>query len=89
MKTACKKTVALKYPAGADAPFITASAKGILAEKMVEIAEKEHIPVVKNSELTDVLTLSEVGSCVPENTWIVLAEIFAFVIRNSEGKEIK
>ena len=56
---------------------------------MVEIAEKEHIPVVKNSELTDVLTLSDVGSCVPENTWIVLAEIFAFVIRNSEGKEIK
>ena len=34
------KACVLKYPEGADAPFITATGKGLVAEKIVDIAEK-------------------------------------------------
>lgn len=74
-----KKAVALKYPQGASAPLIAASAKGYLAEKMLEIAEREKIPLVKNGELTDFLTVQEIGSIVPPETWEAVAKIFAFV----------
>ncbi|HAH60525.1 MAG TPA: flagellar protein FhlB [Treponema sp.] len=81
-----KKAVALKYPEGAPAPFVTAAARGMLAEKILEIAEKNSIPVVKNDDMADVLSVREIGSFVPEETWNVLAAVFAFVL-NTEGRQ--
>ena len=77
------KVVALKYPKGAPAPFITATAKGELARKVLEIAEQNKVPVVENDELTDFLSVQEIGTCVPENVWPVLAKIFAFVMQET------
>lgn len=76
-----KKAVALKYPEGSPAPFITASARGEAAERLGEIAREQGIAVVENGNLADVLTLGEIGSYVPEETWGVLAGIFAFVLK--------
>jgi Uncharacterized homolog of the cytoplasmic domain of flagellar protein FhlB len=81
-----KKSVALKYPDGAPAPFITACAKGALAQKILEIAEENSIPVVKNKETADILSVQEIGSFVPEETWTILAAVFAFV-KNTEGRK--
>lgn len=78
-----KKTVALKYPEGAEAPFITVTAKGELAQKVLDIAKDNDIAVVQNNELTEFLSVQEIGTCVPENVWSVLAKIFAFVMQNS------
>ncbi|MBQ6028268.1 MAG: EscU/YscU/HrcU family type III secretion system export apparatus switch protein [Treponema sp.] len=75
-----KKAVALKYPEGAAAPLLVASGKGRLAEKMLEIAEREKIPMVKNAELADFLTLQELGSVIPQETWEIVAKIFAFFV---------
>jgi FlhB-like protein len=79
--------VALRYPEDAEAPFITASGKGRLAQKLIDIARKNDIPVVKNDFLVDVLSLEEIGSSIPEETWQVVAKIFAFVIK-AEGRNI-
>lgn len=81
-----KKAVALKYPEGVPAPFVTAAARGALAEKLLEIAEENLIPVVKNDSMADVLSVQEIGSFVPEETWNVLAGIFAFVL-STEGRK--
>ena len=75
-----KKAVALKYPQGVSAPLIAASGKGYLAEKMLEIAEREKIPLVKDDELADFLTVQEIGSVIPPETWEIVAKIFAYVI---------
>ena len=75
-----KKAVALKYPQGAFAPLIAANEKGYLAEKILEIAEREKIPVVKNDQLADFLTVQELGSVIPPETWELVAKIFAFVV---------
>lgn len=78
-----KKAVALKYPEGAAAPFVTVTAKGELAQKVLEVAEENDIAIVKNEELTEFLSVQEIGTCVPETVWPVLAKIFAFVMQQS------
>mgnify|MGYP002510933666 CR=1 FL=1 len=80
MKNSKIKAVALKYPKNAAAPFICASGKGKVAENIIEIAEQNNIPIVENSELTDVLTLQEIGSIIPEETWELIANIFSYII---------
>ena len=75
-----KKAVALKYPQGVSAPFIAASGKGRLAERILEIAENEKIPIVNDGGLADFLTVQEIGSAVPPETWEIVAKIFAYVI---------
>ena len=78
------KAVALKYPCGSDAPFIAAKAKGVLAQKLVQITEQQKIPVVEDKIATDILTAEEIGACIPEETWNIIAQIFAFVMDNNK-----
>jgi len=73
------KAVALKYPENAEAPFISATGKGNLAEKIVEIAKQNNIPVIKDPQTADILSLQDCGQLIPESTYKVIAEIFAFI----------
>ena len=75
--------VSLKYPENADAPFISAKESGILAKRMIEIAEENNIPIVENDIAANVLSIQQIGECIPESTWEAIAEIFAF-IKNTE-----
>lgn len=81
-----KKAVALKYPEGAVAPFIAASAKGFLAEKMLEVAAEKKIPVTEDAALVDFLSVQEIGQAIPEETWEAVAKIFAFVVQFGANK---
>ena len=87
MNKKVKTAIALKYPENADAPFITTKEKGVLAKKMIEIAKENNIPLVENNEIANVLSLQEVGDCIPESTWVSVAKIFAF-IQNLEKKNV-
>ncbi|MCR5079966.1 MAG: EscU/YscU/HrcU family type III secretion system export apparatus switch protein [Treponema sp.] len=78
-----KAAISLKYPENADAPFITSKSSGAIAERMIEIAKENDIPVVENDILANVLSLHEIGTCIPESTWKAVASIFA-VIGESE-----
>ena len=74
------KAVVIKYPENADLPFISAKSKGELAKKLIQIAEEQKIPVVKNITAANVLSVQEIGSAIPENTWEIIAKIFAAVV---------
>lgn len=76
------KAVALKYPEGAPAPFITASAKGHLAEELLKCAKMNDIIIVENEGLTDFLSVQEIGAAVPEEAWEIVAQIFAFISKS-------
>jgi len=78
--------VALRYPEWADAPYISAKAKGSVAQRLVEIADENGVPVVENAEMANVLSLQKVGSFIPESTYDIIAKIFAFVIKLDEAK---
>lgn len=77
-----KKATALSYTPHQDrAPKIVASGKGIIAEKIIEKAKEEKIPVIENPELASELSLHKRGSEIPEELYEVVAEILAFVSR--------
>lgn len=77
-----KKAVALKYPQNAIAPIIVAKGDGLIAEKIIDEAEKNAIPVTENAALVDLMELQEIGDIVPESAWQALAAIFAFILED-------
>ena len=78
-----KKAVALKYPEGVEAPIIVAKGSGRIAEQIVSEAEKNEVLIKEDTILVDMLGLSDVGTIVTEETWEVLARIFAFIMEKN------
>lgn len=82
MEEKTKKTaVALAYHPEEEAPKILAAGKGFLAEKIIEAAQEEHIPVHKDEKLADTLSKLEIGDYIPKELYGVVAEILVFVDR--------
>ncbi len=75
-----EKAVALKYPKNAFAPFITAKGTGLTAQKIIEVAKENDIPVRVDDKVVDILNNQEIGDAIPEETWEVLAIIFASIL---------
>ena len=66
-ETLNKKAVALTYDEDKqNAPVIVASGMGYMAEKIVEIASENGVPVYEDDSLATVLTQLELGSEIPE-----------------------
>ena len=79
--------VALRYPEWADAPYISAKARGSVAQRLVKIAEENDVPVVENAEMANILSIQSVGSLIPESTYEAIATIFAFVVKMGEKND--
>lgn len=75
--------VALEYKREKmNAPVVIAKGKGIIAEKIIEIARKHNIPLVENRWLAQMLyKLVEVGEEIPVKLYQAVAEILAYIYR--------
>ncbi|HCJ58032.1 Flagellar biosynthetic protein FlhB [bioreactor metagenome] len=84
-----KKAAALSYNKGDIAPKITAAGKGIIAENIIKAAEKNKVPIFQDKNLVDSLLGFELGSNIPPELYVVVAEILAFVsyIDRTRGDE--
>ena len=81
-----KTAVALSYEEGDQAPKILATGKGYVAEKIIEAAKEENVPVHKDEKLAATLSKLEIGDYIPKELYGVVAEILVFVDR-VEGKK--
>ena len=72
-------SVALYYNLGETAPVIVASGKDLIADRIVEIAREHGIKLVRDEILANVLSESDIGECIPEETYRAVAAIFAFL----------
>ena len=80
-----KKAQALKYdPSKDNAPRIIATGRGQLAEKMIEKAKEENIPIYKDEHLAEALNKLEVGTEIPRELYEVVAEVLSFISRVDE-----
>lgn len=79
-----QKAVVLKYPDGAQAPFVIAKGKGLLARAIIEEAQKNDIYIEENTPLVDFLSEVIVGSLVPPQTWEILAQIFSVILQEEK-----
>ena len=74
-----KTAVALQYEKGYDAPKVIATGKGIIAEKIIEKAGQDNVPLYKDEKLAGSLSSLEIGDEIPSELYEVVAEILVFV----------
>lgn len=87
-----KKAAALSYKPGEDeAPRVIVSGKGVIAEKILEKAKEEKIPVYEDAHLADALVKLKFGSEIPAELYEVVASVLAFISKVDEkaGEKFK
>ncbi len=81
------RAVALRYKPGEDtAPRLTAKGKGNVAERIVELARKNGVPIRQDRNLVEVLSRLDLEQEIPPEVYRAVAEILAFVYRLSMEK---
>ena len=74
-----KQAIALTYQPGTEAPTIVAAGKGFLAEKIIETAKENDVPLYADDKLADTLSRLEIGDSIPPELYKVVADILVFV----------
>lgn len=74
-----KTAVALEYQPTDQAPKVIASGQGYLAQKIIDVAQQEEIPVHKDEKLADSLQNIEIGEYIPPELYQVVADVLVFV----------
>lgn len=81
-----KIAVALSYNPGDDAPTVIASGKGSLAQKIIDSASDNDVPVYEDEKLAKTLSKLELGDTIPPELYGAVAEILVFVDRMDKIK---
>lgn len=74
-----RQAIALEYNPEEDAPRVIASGRGILADKIIEKAQENDVPIHRDDKLADTLSRLEIGEMIPPELYEVVAEILIFV----------
>lgn len=83
-----QKAVALKYDeTHTRAPVIVASGMGYMAEKIVETAAENGIPVYEDNSLATLLSRLKLGTEIPEELYRTVAEIYLYFINYVPGEQ--
>jgi flagellar biosynthesis protein len=83
-----KKAVALRYDIDKEkAPRVTAKGQGLIAERIIKIAEENELPIKKDEDLVELLTKIEIDKEIPANLYKAVAEVFSFIynVTNKKG----
>lgn len=73
--------IAIKYDSNiAEAPYIIAKGKDLIAQRIKDAADTNEIPIIENKPLAQALYKSvDIGEQIPEDMYQAVAEILAFV----------
>ena len=82
--------VALEYD-GETAPKVTAKGINNIADKIVDIAMENGIPLQKDDGLVNILSQMDLGDEIPENLYRAIAEVltFAYIIAGKFPKNYR
>lgn len=75
-----KKAAALKYEQGYDVPVVTATGIGYVADRIIEKAEENSVPIVYDKELVEVLNNVDIGEDIPYELYDAVAQVIAYVM---------
>jgi flagellar biosynthesis protein len=70
--------VALRYD-GKGVPKVTAKGEGTIGAKIIELAYQHGIPLHEDPALASLLSAIPLGEEIPENLYVAIAEVLAFV----------
>ncbi|MBQ6675672.1 MAG: EscU/YscU/HrcU family type III secretion system export apparatus switch protein [Ruminococcus sp.] len=79
------KAVALKYDTEREnAPVVVASGCGEVAKRIIDVAEKNGIPVYRDDSAASLMCMLQVGSSIPPELYEVVAGIYVSLLRSSK-----
>ena len=75
-----KKATALKYdPEKGEAPIITATGKGVIAENIIQTARDSAVPIVTDKLLAESLAEFSPGSEITRELYEAVAQVMVFI----------
>jgi len=74
------KAVALRYGAADAAPVVVASGMGYMAERIVELAAANGVPVYEDNSLATMLTQLKLGREIPPELYQAIVEIYVYFL---------
>lgn len=74
-----KQAIALQYDPDDVAPKVLATGRGEIADRIIEKAKEEDIPIHKDDKLAAALSKLEIGDAIPPELYEVVAEVLVFV----------
>jgi len=86
-QTKPKKAAALRYNPGLDqSPTMVGAGSGKIAEQILKLAKEHNIPIHEDADLVEILAHLNPGDEIPPATYVVVAEILAFIYKVNELK---
>ena len=79
--TRANRAVALSYDGGAGAPVVVASGMGYVAEKMVEVAAENGVPIYEDNSLATMLSQLSLGQEIPDSLYRAIVEIYVYFLK--------
>lgn len=80
-RTPANRAVALQYGTGDAAPVVVAAGMGYLAEKIVEVAADNGVPIFEDNSLATVLSQLQLGREVPEELYQAIVDIYVYFLK--------
>jgi flagellar biosynthesis protein len=78
-RTKKRTAVALSYKSEADpAPRVTATGQGTMAERIIELAKENGLPIREDPDLAAALSALDLGATIPVELYGVIAEVLAW-----------
>lgn len=71
------------------APRIIAKGKGMIAERLINIAKKNGVPVLEDRLLVDMLDKLNINQDIPSNLYQIVAEILVAIYKTDTGEKVK
>jgi flagellar biosynthesis protein len=85
-----RKAVALAYEPGRNrAPQVVGKGLGRLADIIIDIARKSGVHIHEDRDLVGFLLALDIGDEIPEELYVAVAEILAFVYQLDKEKKKK
>jgi len=80
-----EKAAALRYEVGSDlAPVVVASGYGPIAERIINIAERQGIPVYRDDSVSSMLCMLDVGKSIPPELYEIIAKLYCSILVSAE-----
>lgn len=76
-----QRAVALQYGVSDAAPVIVASGMGHLAEKILDVAQENGVPIYEDNSLSTILTQLQLGQEIPPELYQAIVEIYVYFLR--------
>lgn len=83
-----RKAMALRYDETKDlAPVVSAKGQGYVADEIIRRAHAAGVPIQADKSLVEVLGQLEVNEAIPEELYLAVAEVFAFIYQVDKSTE--